>query len=69
MTDNAWYAASLIECKALLDQIGDEGEVTLRPGDAAVGAIIAQLAASTVIYAAAQAVYHAKATLAHLEVS
>lgn len=67
MTD--WYAASLIELKALLDRIGDEGEVTLRPGDDAVAAIIAQMQAASIVAATAQNVYDAKATLALLEVS
>lgn len=66
MTD--WYAASLIELKALLDRIGEENVVTLRSEDAAVAAIIAQLQASSVIAATAQQVYEAKATLALLEV-
>jgi hypothetical protein len=69
MSNNAWYAASLPELKALLDRIGDEGEVTLRPGDDAVAAIIAQLQASQIVYATAQAVHHTRATLALLEVS
>lgn len=64
-----WYAASLLECKALLDQIGKDGEVTLRPGDDAVAAIIAQLSAATIVAATAKNVYEAKATLALLEVS
>ena len=67
MTD--WYAASLIELKALLDKIGDDGEVTLRPGDDAVAAIIAQMQAASIVAATAQNVYDAKATLALLEVS
>ena len=69
MSDTAWYARSLVELKALLDKIGDDGEVTLRPGDDAVGAIIAQFAAAQVLSAAAERVYDAKATLALLEVS
>lgn len=68
MTDD-WYSASLIEIKALLDQIGDEGEVTLRPGDDAVAALIAQMSAASVVYATGQLVHQAKATLALLEVS
>ena len=64
-----WYSQSLTECKALLDQIGEDGEVTLRPGDDAVAAIVAQLTASSIVYATAQQVFNAKATLALLEVS
>lgn len=63
-----WYAASLIELKALLDQIGEEGEITLRPGDDAVAAIIAQMNASSVVYATGQLLHNTKATLALLEV-
>jgi hypothetical protein len=67
VTDD-WYAASLMELKALLDRVGEKGYVTLRPGDAAVAAIIAQLSAASVLAATAQHVYEAKATLALLEV-
>lgn len=64
-----WYSASLHELKALLDAIGEDGEATLRPGDAATAAIIAQLAASSVVYGTSQLVHQTKATLALLEVS
>lgn len=65
---SAWYAQSLVELKALLDQIGEDGEATLRPGDPVIAAIIAQLQASSVVYATAQTVLHAQATLNLLEV-
>lgn len=69
MNDTAWYAQSLHELKALLDKIGEDGEVTLRPGDDAVAAIIAQMQASSVVYATGQLVHNTRATLALLEVS
>lgn len=64
-----WYSASLHELKALLDRIGEEDVVTLRAEDAATAAIIAQLAASSVVYGTSQLVHQTKATLALLEVS
>lgn len=63
-----WYAASLIEAKALLDRIGEDGEVTLRPGDDAVAAIVASLNAASVVAHTGRLVYEAKATVALLEV-
>lgn len=68
MATTEWYSASLIELKALLDRIGDDGEVTLTPDDAGTAAIIAQLNASSVVYATSQLVHQSKATLALLEV-
>lgn len=64
-----WYSQSLVELKALLDRFENEDEVTLRPGDDAVAAIIAQLSASSVVYATAQQVHKTMATLGLLEVS
>ena len=47
---DGWYTASLAELGALLDELGEKGEVTIRPGDAAVGAIIGTIGAATVFH-------------------
>lgn len=67
MTDD-WFAASVIEMSALIDELGDRGEVTLRPGDDAVAAILAALQASRIVWAAGQHAYRVAEILHDLEV-
>lgn len=74
MSDSAWFAASLIELKQFLDDLGEglDGPsmkgVLVEPGDPIVAAIIAQLNAASVVAHTGRLVYEAKATIALLEV-
>jgi len=63
----SWYPAALGELSALLDQIGEEGSVTLESDSPATAAIVAMLEGATIIHAAGQSALRTVATMHLLE--
>lgn len=67
MSDTAWYAASLAEAKAFLDQLADAEEIPVHRESDIVAALLGLMTAAPIVYTAAQHAANVTDTLALLE--
>jgi hypothetical protein len=63
----SWYPQALTELSSLLDQIGEEGSVTLESDSPATAAIIAMMEGAAIVHAAGQSALRTVGTMSLLE--